>query len=148
VHLQDNFGKRPTGRLAYGVYRRGVLIDEVDDENLIVIGSQFIQAQLLGGTVANNSLTKIGFGTSGAATTFANTALTAAYVNALAAPLYPASNQVSFAFALAVTEANGLAISEFGLLSTAGLLYARKNRSAPIAKDTDISLAGTWVISF
>lgn len=148
IRLRDSLQRLPSGLLSYRVYRRGVLVEEVHDHNLIVIGSQVTHAQLLGGNVTNNSVTKMGFGTNGTTEVFGNTALTGAYVNNVAAPTYPASNQVSFGFALGTAEANGIAISEFGLLTTGGVLYARKTRALPLNKQTDITLQGTWVITF
>lgn len=146
--LRDGLETKPRGVLAYQVFKKGVLVEEVEDHNLIVIGSQVTHAHMLGGDFANRNLTQIGFGTNGAAAAFANTSLTGAYVNALAAPTYPASNQVSFAFGLATTEANGLAILEFGLLTAGNVLYARKIRTTPLNKDLDVSLTGSWLISF
>ena len=140
--------KPPTGHLHYQVFRDEQLIEEVDDHNLIVIGSQPTHARLLGGDVVNRSLTQIGFGTNGTPEAFGNAALTGAYVNNLQAPTYPASNQVSFGFGLGTTEANGIAISEFGLLTAGGTLYSRRTRALPLNKASDITLAGTWVISF
>jgi hypothetical protein len=147
ILLHDSF-RPPTGRLSYAVFRKGEVIEEVDDHNLIVVGSQVTHAHLLGGDTANRSLTQIGFGTSGTTEVFANTALTGVYKNNLAAPTYPASNQVSFGFALASTEANGMAILEFGLYTAGGLLYSRRTRTQALNKLSDISLSGTWVISF
>lgn len=72
------------------VYRRGELIEVFEEKNLIVIGSQQAHAKLLGGDVANQSVTRVGFGT----------------------------------------------------------LYARKTRSLPLNKEDDITLAGTWTVSF
>ena len=148
TRLRDRLHRSPSGVLSYSVYRSGVLVEEVEDHNLIVIGSQITHAQLLGGNVANNSVTKIGFGTNGTAEVFGNTSLTGAYINNVAAPAYPASNQVSFGFALGTTEANGIAIAEFGLLTTGGVLYARKTRAQPLWKAIDITIAGSWIITF
>lgn len=148
LHLHDSLQQLPSGILAYRVFRKGRLVEEVEDNNLIVIGSQVTHARLLGGDVANRSVTQIGFGTSGAAAAFANGSLTGAYTNAVGAPTYPATNQVQFPFALGTTEANGMAILEFGLLTGGGVLYARKVRATALNKDTDITLSGTWTISF
>jgi hypothetical protein len=147
ILLHDSL-RPPTGRLSYQVFRDGEVIEEVDDHNLIVIGSQVTHARLLGGDVANRSVTQIGFGTNGTGEQFANGSLTGAYVNNLAAPTYPASNQVSFGFSLGTTEANGIAILEFGLLTAGGILYSRRTRSVALAKQSDITLSGTWIISF
>ena len=145
ILIRDSLQRQPTGVLSYNVYREGKLIEEVVDNNLIVIGSQFAHAQLLGGAFTGNNATTFGVGTNATAAAFGNTALTGAYTNSLAAPTYPASNQVSFAFGLSSTEANGMAISEFGLITGAGNLYARKVRSSPLNKLSDISLTGTLV---
>ena len=55
---------------------------------------------------------------------------------------------MAFSFSLSPAEANGKAISEFGLFTVSGLLFARKVRAAPLYKEADISLAGTWTITF
>jgi hypothetical protein len=148
ILLRDDLEKQPSGVLSYRVFRNGELIEEVEDNNLIVVGSQVTHARLLGGDVTNRSITQIGFGTNGTAAAFANASLTGAYTNNVAAPTYPATNQVSFGFSLGTTEANGIAILEFGLLTAGGILYARKVRSTALNKASDITLSGTWVISF
>jgi hypothetical protein len=148
IRLRDSLQRLPSGLLCYRVYVSDELVEEVEDHNLIVIGSQITHAHLLGGDVTGRSVTQIGFGTNGTTEVFGNTALTGAYVNNVAAPTYPASNQVSFGFALGTSEANGIAISEFGLLTTGGVLYSRKTRALPLNKGPDVTLAGTWVISY
>ena len=148
MQFNESGFKQPTGKLSYKVFRNGVLIEEVEENNLIVIGSQFAHAQLLGGAFTGNNLTQFGVGTNGTSPVFANTSLTAVYLNSLGSPTYPATNQVSFPFGLSTAEANGMAISEFGLFTAAGNLYARRVRSTPLNKLSDITVSGTWVISF
>ena len=142
----------PSGLFVLRIYRSGELIEVFEGSNLIVVGSQQIQAKLLGGSVANQSVTQMGFGTNGTVPVFSNTALTGAYTKALDSVSYPASNQVQFNFSLGVggadTGAHGLAISELGLLTPTGTLYARKTRSTPINFDGDIALSGTWTVSY
>lgn len=144
--------KRPTGRLIYDVYRKGKLIEHVDDNNLIVIGSQNTHANLLGGNTANHSVTQIGYGTNLTAPAFGNTTLTTPYVKGIDSVAYPASNQVQFNFSLGMNGgdagAYGLAIGEFGLLTPLNVLYARKTRSAALNFNSDISFQGSWIISF
>lgn len=148
MKLADKLGLVPSGRFLLKVWRQGVLFDVMDENNLIVVGSQQTHARMLGGDVASRSVTQIAFGTNGAAPSFANTAITGAYDKAVDSVTYPAANQVQFAFSLGTAENNGMAISEFGLLTAGGVLYARKTRSAALNKDTDLSLSGTWTISF
>lgn len=147
INLID-VANEPTGQLRYKVFKKGALIEEFDGPNLIVDGSKYVHAQLLGGAVTNQSVTKIGFGTSGTAPAAGNTALTNAYVKNIDSVSYPASNQVQFNFSLTSGEANGKAILEFGLLTTGNTLYSRRIRSAALAKDSDISLSGSWIITF
>lgn len=152
VSLNDKFERAPSGLFVLRVYRRGELVERLEEPNLIVVGSQQIHAKLLGGAVTNQSVTQIGYGTSGTAPAFGNIALTGAYTKALDSVTYPASNQVQFNFSMGVggadASAYGLAISEFGLLTPAGTLYARKTRNAPLNFNSDISFQGSWTISF
>ncbi|WP_407122183.1 hypothetical protein [Bradyrhizobium sp. STM 3561] len=140
--------RAPSGLFTLRIYRRGELVEVFEEPNLIVIGSQQAHAKLLGGDVTGQSVTQIGFGTNGAAPVFSNTSLTGAYAKNVDAVSYPATNQVQFAFSLGIGEANGMAISEFGLLTAGGALYARKTRSTPLNKDDDITLSGTWSVFY
>lgn len=144
--------RAPSGVFVLHIYRRGELVEVFKEPNLIVVGSQQIQAKLLGGAVTNQSVTQIGYGTNGTGLAFSNTSLTGAYMKVLDSVSYPNTNQVQFNFSLGVggtdTGAHGLAISEFGLLTAAGTLYARKTRSAPLNFDGDVSLSGTWIVSY
>lgn len=99
ILLRDSF-RPPKGRLSYKVFREDQVIEEVDDRNLIVVGSQVTHAHLLGGDTSNRSVTLFGVGTNGTASVFANTTLTGSYVNSLGSPTYPATNEVSFPFRL------------------------------------------------
>lgn len=130
------------------IYRRGELIEVFEEKNLIVTGSKQIHAKLLGGAVSNQSVTQIGFGTSGTAPVVGNTGLTGTYLKAIDGVTYPLTNQVQFNFSLSSSENNGMAILEFGLFTAGGTLYARKTRTSALNKDTDISLSGSWIISF
>ena len=150
--FRDNLAREPFGDFYLEIFRKGDLIEVVDEKNLIVVGSQSIHANLLGGNVANHSVTQIGFGTSLAAPAFGNTVLTAPFIKAIDSVAFPASNEVQFNFSLGVgggdSGAFGLAIGEFGLLTPLGVLYARKTRSAALNFNSDISLQGSWTISF
>lgn len=137
----------PKGVLRFDVFQHGLLIDSFVEENLIVDGAKGILANLLGGAVSGKSVTKIGFGTNGAAPAGGNTALTGAFVKSVGSPSYPGS-AVVFPFTLGTSEANGLAIIEFGLLSTDGTLFSRRVRGTAINKDNTISFSGTWTITF
>jgi hypothetical protein len=150
--FRDEFERRPSGRFILEIFLKGELIEAIDEKNLIVVGSQGIHANLLGGIVANHSVTQIGFGTNLAAPAFGNTALTTPYIKAIDSVTFPASNEVQFNFSLGVgsgdSGAYGVAIGEFGLLTPLGVLYARKTRTASLNFNSDLSLRGSWAISF
>lgn len=147
LKLLDQHGM-PAGELFYDVRERGKLIERVREKNLIVDNFKQTHAHLLGGDVTNRPITQWGVGTSGTAPAAGNTALTGAFLKNTDVTDYPATNQVRFAFSLATTEANGMAIMEFGLFTTGSVLYARRVRSSALNKAVDITLSGTWTISF
>ncbi len=137
--------RRPTGHFHLEVRRAGMLIETYNGPNIIVAGSDQIAMALLVG--AGSPVGQIGFGSGQAAASPGNAALLTPFTKPVDAA--SASNGVAtFQFSLAGTEANGLTIWEFGLITVAGALYARKVRSSGLAKAADISLSGTWTISF
>lgn len=148
INLQDNPVDAPNGRLVINVFKRGVLVETFDEQNLIVDGYKQTHARLLGGDVTNRSVTRFGVGTNGTAPAAGNTALTGAFTKAIDTVSYPAANQVKFDFSLSSAEANGMAILEFGLFTGGGVLYARRVRSSALNKDSDISISGSWTITF
>jgi hypothetical protein len=121
------------------VYQRGKLIEEYEDHNLIVDGARSVMARLIAGEVEGQSITHIALGTNGATPTPDDTEITEAF------PTHPPAG-----WNLLVSEANGLAIIEFGLLCGDGTLFARKIREKPlpIYKEDDISVDGQWTIIF
>lgn len=130
------------------VYRSGVLIEEQEDSNLIVNGARIQMAHLVAGEVTGRHITKIAFGTSGKEPEPTDTAITNQFVKPISDFSYPESGRVTFDWELLVTENNGMAILEFGLLSHDGTLFARKSRVNPIHKASDISLEGQWTLIF
>jgi len=138
---------RMAGVLEVAVHRQGLLIDYWRDENLIVNGAREMLAQLVAGDGAGSAVTRIGFGVGGAPAAPDDGSLTSAYVRNLTGHDYPAPGRVRFSFALATSEANGLTIREFGLITAGGSLFSRKVRGG-IEKNDDISLDGTWTIIF
>jgi hypothetical protein len=148
-HLLDS-SVQLRGHFKLWVRCRGVLVPHLcmDESNLIVNGAKTVLSHLLGGDVTNRSVTTIGYGTSGTAPAVTNTALTAPFTKALDATSYPTTDTVQFAFSLGAGENNPMAISEFGLLTAGAALFSRKVRSVPLNKDSDISFAGTWAITF
>ena len=146
--LFDTLKTKPTGRLRYEVLRNGIIVEKFDEKNLIVDVYKTIHSRLLGGSVTGKSVVEIGFGTNGTAPVAGNTVLTTPFIKALDSVTYPATNEVQFNFSLASGENNGMDILEMGLLTGDGSLYARRVRAGVLAKASDISLTGSWLITF
>lgn len=142
------------GTLCIRVFLHDRLVDEVTlveewtGKNLLVNNMKAMLAHLVAGDVTDRPITRIGFGTNGTPALPSNTALTAMYVRSLGAVSYPTSSSVQWAWQLGKSEANGMSIAEFGLLSANNGLYARRARAEAITKTSDMSLSGTWGISF
>jgi len=142
------------GTLCIRVFLHDRLVDEVTlveewtGSNLLVNNMKTMLAHLVAGEVIDRPITRIGFGTNGTAAIPSDTSLTGMYARAIGAHTYPSSSSVQFAWQLGKSEANAMAISEFGLLSSNNGLYARRARPVAINKTSDMSLSGTWGISF
>jgi hypothetical protein len=136
------------GEFSIKIYRCGILIEEYRDDNLIVNGARIVMAHLASGDGSGKPINRIAFGTNGAVPSPSNTVITSPFIKAVTGFSYPASGQIQIDWKLMVGEANGKAIMEFGLLCSDGTLFARKNRSKAIEKDSDISLEGQWIITF
>jgi hypothetical protein len=130
------------------VKRNGVLVEEYVDDNLIVNGARLQMAHLVAGDVAQRHVNRIAFGTSGVEPDVNDTMIANQYAKAISGATYPENGRVQFDWELLVTENNGMAILEFGLLTADGTLFARKTRTAPIYKESDISIEGHWTIIF
>ncbi|TXF11942.1 hypothetical protein [Pelomicrobium methylotrophicum] len=145
MHLSDTAALH--GEFTLAIYRRGLLVAEVAEPNLIVNGAKDQLARLVGGAGTGRHITHIGFGVGTAAAAPGNTDLASAFWKPVTSVSYPATGQVAFAWSLSTAEANGLAITEFGLRCADGTLFARKVR-APIHKSDDLSLTGVWTLIF
>lgn len=136
------------GIFTLNVFHRGELIDQFSDDNLIVNRGRANVVRLLGGASYDHRITKIGFGTNGSAAAPENTALQGAHIKTVDAVSYPDAYSVLFGFSLGASEANGLQIQEFGLITQSGLLHARKVRGGILVKDSDLALSGTWKLMY
>jgi hypothetical protein len=142
-------GYKPRGDFTLRVLRHGKVEEIIEEKNLVVDLANTTLAHLIGGDVTNRSVTQIAFGTNGTAPAGGNTSMTDPFTKDVDVVSYPAAGQVQFDFSLLTSEANGKAIAEFGLLTEGGTLFARKHRSAgALIKDSDLSLEGSWLITF
>jgi len=130
------------------VFKKGILVEEFEDHNLIVNAARVQMAHLIAGDVEERSIQSISFGTNGTAPAVSDTVITNPYTKDVEGFAYPAMGQCQVSWKLATSEANGMAIMEFGLLTADGELFCRRTRTTPINKESDISLEGTWTIIF
>jgi len=130
------------------VYKSGKLIEEVVDENLIVNVAKEQMARLVSGEPLNRHISLIAFGTSNVDPAPTDTVITGQWSKSVLGYSFPVSGRVRFNWVLNVSENNGMAIREFGLLTADGKLFARKTRTNPLNKESDISIEGSWTIIF
>jgi len=145
MNIADETAMR--GEFVLRVYRKGELVEEYIDHNMIMNVAKDAMARLIGGSGTGKTITKIGFGTNATSPTPDDTALSGSYVKNVTVVTYPDTGRVSFGWSLGTSEANGKAIAELGLICSDNTLFARKTRGV-INKDADLSLEGTWTIIF
>jgi hypothetical protein len=139
----------PRGTLCLRVYKNGRLVESWEDRNLIVNLTREALAHLLSGTFDGDNLkiTHVHFGTNGSPPDGEDNHIENPYQKAVVV-LHPAADKAKIDFSLDYSEAIGLAIHEFGLITVDGSLFARKTREYPLIKDKDISIVGEWLIEF
>jgi hypothetical protein len=136
------------GTLRYTVFKNGVPVEKFEDSNLIVTGARIQMAHLISGDGDQRSINSIAVGTNGDTPAVDDTEITGAFTKEVDGFAYPVAGQVQVNWKLLVSEANGMAIREFGLLTEAGTLFARRIRANPIYKESDISIEGEWIRIF
>lgn len=135
------------GIFTLNIFENDSLREAFVDNNLVVNVGRESLAHLLAGDGVDKQITKIQFGTSGAAKTVDDTEITDPFTKAIGVVEYPEINSVLFNFTLLVSEDNGASIQEFGLVSEDLTLFARITR-ATIEKTDTLRLEGTWKIIF
>ncbi|MFT8945933.1 MAG: hypothetical protein ABF876_05050 [Acetobacter aceti] len=147
--LHDAARRAARGEIQLRIYRGGRCIRTEKMTNLVVSGAAQMKAHLLAGdTSGSYAIAKIGYGTSGTAAQESDTALVTPFIKNVDQVTVNASGDLVASFSLASTEANGLSLYEFGLMSASGILFARKVRDLPLLKASDLSITGTWTIMF
>ncbi len=164
--ITDTFSNIPIkGVFSYKVYNRNKqLVFVYEDPNLVVGMSKEILAKLIAGD-SDKFITKLAVGNDQTTPTpddltigtIATTDLVlgnnvlgeglAAFAKTIDDISYPEFGEVTFEWSLDYSEANGLDICEFGLLTDDQNLFARKTRGA-IVKQSDLAFEGTWRIVF
>ncbi len=126
--------------------KSGNILEHYEDNNLVVTLGKANTAQLLAGAATGKKINKIAVGIGTTPPDVADTALTTPFIKNIDGYSFPNANEVLFSWTIETTEANGLSITEFGLMNDSGILFARKIRSA-IIKSSSIKLVGTWKIT-
>ncbi|MDR1072596.1 MAG: hypothetical protein LBL45_02830 [Treponema sp.] len=121
------------------------LVETFEADNVIVDAARVSMARLIAGDVGGRSMQSIAFGTDGAEP---DAEIANPFVKGLDGADCSEGGRARFSWSLSTSEANGLAIMKFGLLTGDGALFCRRTRAAPINKESDISLEGTWTIIF
>lgn len=137
------------GSLELIIRRRGNIVERDVESNLIVNVARQNMAKLLAGQGTNRSITQVAVGTNPNPPSPDDTAITTPFIKPINGFSYPTPTSVRFDFTILESEANGMAIVEFGLLAADGSLFARRTRSGKvIEKDQDLQIDGFWTILF
>lgn len=145
--FQDTAAPGLRGELAVCGFRRGRLVEDYSEPNLIVDGAKDVLARLLGLGLASDPVQSVGIGRSPLAAQPSDAALVEPVFVAVGAPIFPSHGAVAFPFTIPDNVADGMAVWEFGLVTAGGDLFARKVRQQPIIKH-ELELVGTWTIYF
>jgi hypothetical protein len=127
--------------------KTGDILQKYEDNNLVVTLGHGNIAKLLGGNPSGLAITKIALGTNGTPPALTDNTITGAFTKSITAVSYPDTNSVRFSWEIDATEANGMTIREFGLLTSSDVLCARKVRDGEIVKTAAVRLVGTWKIT-
>lgn len=149
-----------------GYDREGhLVIEDTEEPNMIMEVSKEALAHLIGGDEAEQSVTHIAFGNVATAPTPSDASIggiaaesiqvgsnnaegaLVVYKKTVRAVTYPVAGQVAFEWVLDYGEANGLALTEYALMTGTGTMFSRKTRGL-ITKDSDLALEGIWTIRF
>jgi hypothetical protein len=138
------------GILKLRVFKKGKLIEDDGGNNLITNYPRNMLARHLTGEdeALSYLITQVAVGTDGTPPQGNNNSIASPLIKDITGFSYPAVGQVQFDWELLETEGNGMTIYEFGLLTAEGILFARRTRTAPINKDSDIRIEGHWKILF
>lgn len=141
---KDNLNQ-PKGILHLrAIDRHGRELWSMTDSNLIVAGGYRITAEALAGT-PGTKISNVAIGTNTTEPQETDTQITNAVMTTIQNVEYPAPSTVRFHFRFEYTDAVGMSIAEFGLLSADGRLFSRKVR-AVIEKTEHMTIVGMWDI--
>lgn len=128
---------------------QGNIIEQYSDHNTITTNAKEAMALLVSqGVDANEKVIKfLGVGTDSDPATPSDDKLTNPYFVDLITYDYPEPGSVRFRFQLSTDDANGMPITEYGLMCKDYTLFARKVRKV-ITKNADLVFEISWTIRF
>lgn len=144
--MKENITAKGSVLLMVTDTKTGKVIEQSEAHNLVVNLGKKNVARLIGGDATGKAVTKISVGEGTANPAVGDTALTNPFTKTVDAVTFPTDNSVQFSFSLGSTEANGMNISELGLITAGNQLFSRKTRS-PIAKTSAVIITGLWTIT-
>ena len=127
------------------IFEHGKLAREFSGDNLIVDnGKAVLLAGLISGMIP---VTRIGFGQGTTPPAASDTIISAPnFFKNINTALRTGPTAVEFDWVLGTSEANGINITEFGLLFADGQMFARKT-GITVAKVPSITISGQWTIT-
>jgi len=135
-----------TGILRLHAYNeQNKLLWKTSSHNLIVASGYWSVAKALGG-IPNTSIAKVAIGTNGNPTQESDSQITNAVLIDIQSIEYPKIVTVRFHFEIGYSDAVGMNIREFGLLTQDGKLFSRKVREV-IEKTQQFRIVGIWDIN-
>jgi hypothetical protein len=132
------------GVFSLKVFENGLLVNEYVDKNLFLDkGLEYISKLLSFETT--DEIVSIIFGEDGTAPAPDDASITLGFRKNIASKVSSSAGVVDIEWELDTTEGNGLEIAEFGLMTDANDLIARKT-GVTISKSSSVSLTGTWTL--
>lgn len=148
LRLSDALRGALEGHLYLRVERRGRVVEEWNDHNLIMDAARPRIRDLCSGEMTNTFISHLGVGEGQRAATPTDTSLERCVMVPFSNVGKPDATTARFGFLIGPDIANGLAIREFGLFCGDGILFAKRVRDRVIEKDADVSIFGYWDIHF
>lgn len=134
------------GEFRIDVIKDGKLVEEISDHNLVVDVARQRLAELAAGT-SDKFITQIGCGSGSTPEGAEDTALQDQQLFPLTGVTVE-ERDAKFSFIIDNSQANGMAIHEFGLFCSDGLMFTHRVRDGVIEKKSDIQLKGYWILHF
>ena len=152
ISIEDNLQK-VRGDIHLEIYRKGKLVEAINDHNLVVDLGRRRLAELITGQ-SDSIITQVGFGSGSNEESGSDSELQ----DQLLFPLRPievggVTSKVEgldaiFYFTLEEYEAVGLSIRELGLFCNDDCMFSHRVRRGEIFKDSDIAIKGSWTLHF